>query len=110
MDTRTMLVALIPSALSLITSIIYAYIALKKANQLPKDEAWEAALRILCANADNYMASDDFLKLYAELKFIKEHPDKLAGFATVEDAIGAYVKERNAGVAPLSAPQQHIDG
>lgn len=49
MDILTTIVVLIPSILSLCISGIYAYIALKKAKEPPKDEIWETATKILCS-------------------------------------------------------------
>ena len=92
MDFKTTLLVLIPSTLSLITSGIYAYIALKKAKEPPKDEIWETALRLMCSGHSEYSAADDFVKTYRELKFFKDHPNEMAGFLTLEQAMAEYAK------------------
>lgn len=89
MDLLTALAITIPSTLSLIVSLIYAYIALKKASEPPKDEVWETALRLMCSKDDCYSSADDFANLYLQLKFFKEQPEKLKGFNTIEQAISA---------------------
>lgn len=92
MDFKTTLIVLIPSILSLITSGIYAYIALKKAKEPPKDEIWETALRLMCAGHSEYSAADDFVKTYRELKFFKDHPNETTCFLTLEEAMTEYAK------------------
>lgn len=71
MDYAIMILAIIPSILSVIVSGIYAYIALKKAKEPPKDEAWETATKIICSRS-GLVYSDDFIELYTELKTFKE--------------------------------------
>lgn len=92
MDFKTTLIVLIPSVLSLITSGIYAYIALKKAKEPPKDEVWETALRLMCAGHSEYSAADDFVKTYRELKFFKDHPNETTRFLTLEETMTEYAK------------------
>lgn len=89
MNLLTALAVIIPSTLSLITSMIYAYIALKKSKEAPKDEVWETALRIMCSKDDCYSSADEFANLYLQLKFFKEHPEKLNGFSSIEQAINS---------------------
>lgn len=89
MDLFTALAIIVPGALSLTSSIIYAYIALKKAKESPKDEVWETALKLICSTDDCYSAADDFASLYLQLKFFKEHPEKLEGFTSIEHAMEA---------------------
>lgn len=72
MDILTTVVVLIPSILSLCISGIYAYIALKKAKEPPKDEIWETATKILCSG-NPMQQGDDFAILYEELKLFKEN-------------------------------------
>ena len=86
MDTLTFLVVLIPSTLSLCTSGIYAYIALKKAKEPPKDEIWETATKILC-NSDSTKDADDFAFLYEELKFFRDRGCSLDGITTLSYAV-----------------------
>ena len=87
MNLLTALAVTIPSTLSLIASMIYAYIALKKSKEAPKDEVWETALRLMCSKDDCYSSADEFANLYLQLKFFKEHPEKLKGFSSIEQAI-----------------------
>ena len=92
MDWLTACIVLVPSTLSLITSGIYAYIALKKAKEPPKDEVWETTVRLMCAGHAEYSAADDFAKTYRELKFFKDHPKESAEFLTLEQAMTEYAK------------------
>lgn len=86
MDTLTAIVVLIPSTLSLFTSAIYAYIALKKAKEPPKDEIWETATKILC-NRDSMKEADDFAFLYEELKLFKDRGCTMDGITTLSHAV-----------------------
>lgn len=89
MNLLTAIAVTVPSTLSLVTSMIYAYIALKKSKEAPKDEVWEAALRLMCSKDDCYSSADEFANLYLQLKFFKEYPEKLNGFSSIEQAINA---------------------
>lgn len=102
MDKLTAVVILIPSILSTLTSCVYAYIAWKKSKEPPKDEIWETALKLVCARDDCYSSADDFAKLYNELKFFKDHPDKIKGFVMIEQAIDSYAKECTAASGSVS--------
>lgn len=93
MDKLTAVVVLLPSILSTATACVYAYIAWKKSKEPPKDEIWETALKILCAKDDCCSGADDFARLYEELKFFKEHPEKLNGFVMISQAMDAYAKD-----------------
>ena len=53
MDILTTIVVLVPSVLSLCVSGIYAFIALKKAKEPPKDDVWETTTKILCSQNSN---------------------------------------------------------
>lgn len=86
MDILTTVVVLIPTILSLCTSGIYAYIALKKAKEPPKDEIWETATKILC-NSDSMKDADDFALLYEELKFFKDRGCTMDGITTLSYAV-----------------------
>lgn len=87
MDVLTAIVILIPSTLSLFTSSIYAYIALKKAKEPPKDEIWETATRILCNSGTSMKDSDDFARLYEELKFFKDNGCSMDGVNSLSYAV-----------------------
>lgn len=87
MDVLTAIVILIPSTLSLFTSAIYAHIALKKAKELPKDEIWETATRILCNSNSPMKDSDDFARLYEELKFFKDNGCSMDGINSLSYAV-----------------------
>lgn len=86
MDILTTVVVLIPTILSLCTSGIYAYIALKKAKEPPKDEIWETATKILCSSSSMKNA-DDFAFLYEELKFFKERGCTMDEITTLSHAV-----------------------
>lgn len=86
MDILATIVVLIPSILSLCISGIYAYIALKKAKEPPKDEVWETATKILC-NCDSMKEADDFAFLYEELKHFKDRGCTLDGITTLSHAV-----------------------
>lgn len=93
MNILSTAIIIIPSILSLCVSGIYAYIALRKAREPQKDEIWETALKLMCAKDDCYSSADDFVKLYRELKFFKDHPEKIEGFTMIETAMESYSKE-----------------
>lgn len=86
MDILTTVVVLIPSILSLCISGIYAYIALKKAKEPPKDEIWETATKILC-NSNSMKEADDFAFLYEELKFFRDRGCTMDGITTLSYAV-----------------------
>lgn len=87
MDSIVTLIALLASALSLCTSGVYAYIALKKSKEPPKDEIWETAVRLVCARGEYSSSADEFVEVYRGLKLFKEHPEKLAEHVTIEAAL-----------------------
>lgn len=88
MDILTTIVVLIPSVLSVFVSGIYAYIALKKANEPPKDEIWETATKILCSSDTSpQFSADDFAFLYEELKFFKENGCSMKDINTLSFAV-----------------------
>lgn len=93
MDILTTIVVLIPSALSLCVSGIYAYIALKKANEPQKDDIWETTVKLICSRGQNYIDTDEFVRLYEELWLFKNHPEKMAGFTSIGIALENYKKE-----------------
>ena len=72
MEFLIVVLGIIPSILSVCVSGIYAYIALKKQKEPPKDEIWETATKIFCSN-DSFRDADDFAFLYEQLKFFKEN-------------------------------------
>ena len=74
MEKFIVLLAVVPSVLSCGLSVFYAYLAYKKTKEEPKDEVWETATRMLCAQS-GAPDSDDFAELYLELKFLKENPE-----------------------------------
>lgn len=88
MDILNTIVVLIPSVLSLCVSGIYAYIALKKVKEPPRDEVWETTTKLLCSR-DYEATSDDFAELYSKLKFFKEHPEALEGHTFISAAMSA---------------------
>lgn len=87
MDILQTIVVLVPSVLSLCVSGIYAYIALKKAKEPPKDEAWETATRLLSGKSG--ANADDFAELYLQLKFVKDFPEAMDGHLMVQEAMDA---------------------
>ena len=87
MDILTTFVVLVPSVLSLCVSGIYAFIALKKAKEPPKDDVWETTTKILCSQNSNSVYGDDFAELYEELKWFKDNGCSLHGEHTIRGAI-----------------------
>lgn len=83
MDILTTIVVLIPSILSLCVSGIYAYVALKKAKEPPKDEIWETATKILCNSKNSVMGADDFADIYEQLKLFKDNGCSMDGMETL---------------------------
>lgn len=72
MDYLTAIVVLVPTVLNLCVSGIYAYIALRKAKEPPKDEIWETATKMVCSSGSPSDA-DDFAQIYEELKWFKQN-------------------------------------
>lgn len=92
MDYLLIVIAVVPSVLSCLISLFYAYLAYKKSKEPPKDEVWETATKIICANGGN-VYSDDFAELYTELKFFRDHPDLCRNHQTIRQAIKAHSEE-----------------
>ena len=88
MDNLAIILAVVPSVLSCALSIFYAYLQYKKSKEPPKDEVWETATKIICANGGN-VYSDDFAELYLELKFFKENPEFVQQHKTIRNAMNA---------------------
>lgn len=65
MQTAILVLAVISMLCSAFTSCVYAYIAWKKSKEPPKDEAWEAAIRLMCAK--DFTNAEQFAELYEEL-------------------------------------------
>ena len=65
MNTLVLVLVVISSVCSAITSCIYAYIAWKKSKEPPRDEAWEAAIRLMCAK--DFADAEQFAELYEQL-------------------------------------------
>ena len=87
MNLLTTIVVVIPSVLSLCVSGIYAYIALKKAKESPKDEIWETTTKLLCASENSLKDGDDFAYLYEQLKIFKENGCTIEGLETLSFAV-----------------------
>lgn len=87
MDILSTVVVLVPSVLSLLVSGIYAYIALKKANEPPKDEVWETATKMICASSAPGGDADEFADLYEQLKLFKENGCSMGGYNSLFSAI-----------------------
>lgn len=104
MDKLTAVVVLLPSILSTATACVYTYIAWKKSKEPPKDEIWETALKLMCSKDNSYSTADDFANLYRELKFFKEHPEKIKKLETIEQAMNDYAKECAAASGAVSNP------
>ncbi len=87
MDILSTIVVLVPSILSLCVSGIYAFIALKKAKEPPKDEVWETTAKLLCADNSGAKDADDFAELYEQLKFFKENGCSTNGYNSLFTAV-----------------------
>lgn len=84
-DTLILILAVVSMLCSGFTSCIYAYLAWKKSKEPPKDEAWEAAIRLAIAGKENFDAQD-FAELYEKLSIFtgpmqKENAKKLEDLA-----------------------------
>lgn len=88
MDLLTTIAVVVPTTLSLCISGIYAYIALKKAKEPPKDEIWETATKLICNSQSSQISADTFANLYEELKLFKDNGCSLKGLGTLACAIG----------------------
>lgn len=73
MEILTILAITIPSTISVVTSLIYAYIALKKLKEPPKDEVWETACKIICKSDFSLVDAESFEVIYTQLKQFKEN-------------------------------------
>ena len=103
MDTLTFLLVLIPNILSSGIAIFYAYLAYKKSKEPKKDEVWETATKILCSRGDT-VYSDDFVELYSELKFFKEHPGLDYSSGNIESTMRKVCEREARCKESLSAP------
>ena len=92
-DILSTIVVLIPSVLSLCVSGIYAYIALKKAKEPQKDEIWETTIKLFCSRNQDYIDTDEFVRVYEELWLFKNHPEKMAGYVSIGAALEDYKKQ-----------------
>lgn len=88
MDILTTIIVLVPSILSLCVSGIYAYIALKKAKEPPRDEVWETTTKLLCAGNSSTIDADEFAELYEQLKFFKDNGCSIKGYNSLMFAVG----------------------
>ena len=70
MSTLQLLLLVLPSIFSCVISALYAYIAYQSFKR-PKDEIWEAALKIVTSSG-NHADANQFAKVYEELKFFKQ--------------------------------------
>lgn len=102
-DTLTFLLVLIPNVLSSGIAIFYAYLAYKKSKEPPKDEVWETATKILCSRGGT-VYSDDFVELYSELKFFKEHPELDYSSGNIESTMRKVNGREANRTESLSAP------
>lgn len=76
MDIKTLIAVLIPSVLSSIIALLNIYLNYKKAKEPPKDEVWEATIKLICtrqSELSTITAGDDFAKLYEQLKWFKDN-------------------------------------
>lgn len=94
MDILTTVVVLLPSVLSSIISLLYAYIAYKKSKEPPKDEIWETATRILCSRDTSDKNADEFALIYESLKMFKDNGCSKDGIQYLEYAVRNKNKER----------------
>lgn len=86
MDNLTLILAVVPSVMSCLVSVFYAYLIYKKSKEPKKDEIWETATKIICSNSGTSY-SDDFAELYAELKFFKENQETCKKYPTIRKAM-----------------------
>lgn len=75
MQTLLVILAVASTLCSAFTSCVYAYLAWKKSKEPPKDELWEAATRIVCAQGRD-LTGDGFAEVYEELRIFKEKHNK----------------------------------
>lgn len=101
MDFISAIIILVPSVLSLCVSGIYAYIALKKAKEPQKDDVWETTVKLFCSLGQDYIDTDEFVRVYEELWLFKNHPEKMAGYTNVGAALDDYKKES------IPSPREH---
>ncbi len=94
MDILTTVIVLLPSVLSSIISLLYAYIAYKKSKEPPKDEIWETATKIICNSTNSISGADDFADIYEQLKFFKDNGCSTKGIQTLAYAVRNKNKER----------------
>lgn len=90
MERLIVIAALISSVMSSCISLLYAYIGYKKSKEPPNDEIWETATKIICSDG-GMKDSDEFARLYEELKFFKDNGCSMDGINSLSYA----VRERN---------------
>lgn len=91
MNNLTLVLAFVSTVLSSCVSLIYAYIAYKKAKEPPKDEIWETATKILCNSNSADKNADEFAMIYESLKLFKENGCSKDGIFSLEYT----VREKN---------------
>lgn len=60
---------------------------IKKNIEISKDEIWETATKILCNSNSSMKDSDDFARLYEELKFFKDNGCSMDGINSLSYAV-----------------------
>ena len=80
------IVASISAITSTISTVVHLVISYKKSKEPPKDEIWETATRLLCADG-GCKSGDQFANLYEELKLFKEKGCSLDELGTLSHAI-----------------------
>ena len=86
MNTLALIVALASSHISGFVSCFYAYLSYKKSKD--QDKAWDAAIKLVSNIKYSQLdTGEDFADLYAELKYIRDNPDKFIDAAVLHEAM-----------------------
>lgn len=89
MNTVLIIITLISSVTTCVVSCFHAWLAIKR--ERSKDEIWETATRLM-SGRDIGNSADDFATVYAELRFVKQHPDAVLNYPTIRHAMSAQDK------------------
>lgn len=81
------LLSIVSVAASCIVAVVHAIIAYKKSKEPPRDDVWEAALRITLSETSGLCTPDDFAANYEQLKAFKDNGCSLSGESTISAMI-----------------------
>lgn len=84
MNTALLIVAVISTVCTCAATCFHLWLDWKKSKEPPKDEIWETAVRLYCANGGEQPEMDEFARVYLMLKALKKRDNPLAPFESFE--------------------------